>query len=141
LFPTTQHIVSLVSGTHRSIKVLTVGTANLLFAMQYFGILTRDCAEVAGEQIATRLGTARRMGVSVRDCALCGNELRNALSSDPTQASLPEGATSAVCAPFGDKTADGGFAASEATVQLSCKHLFHSDCIRGWTIIGKKEEW
>ena len=23
--------------------------------------------------------------------------------------------------------------------QLACKHLFHDQCIRGWTLIGKKD--
>ncbi|KFM28282.1 RING finger protein 121 [Auxenochlorella protothecoides] len=52
----------------------------------YFGILTRDAAEVASDRMAVGLGQRRRLAVS-----------------------------------------------------LSCKHLFHSDCIRGWTIVGKKD--
>ena len=24
-------------------------------------------------------------------------------------------------------------------LQLACKHLFHDQCIRGWTLIGKKD--
>ena len=24
-------------------------------------------------------------------------------------------------------------------VQLTCKHLFHTSCIRGWTLVGKKD--
>jgi len=27
---------------------------------------------------------------------------------------------------------------AESTVQLECKHCFHDQCIRGWTIVGKK---
>lgn len=29
--------------------------------------------------------------------------------------------------------------ASERTVQLQCKHNFHEFCIRGWTLVGKKD--
>lgn len=29
--------------------------------------------------------------------------------------------------------------AVEKCVQLDCKHCFHELCIRGWTIVGKKE--
>jgi hypothetical protein len=27
----------------------------------------------------------------------------------------------------------------EPCVQLSCKHCFHNLCIRGWTVVGKKD--
>jgi RING finger protein 121 len=27
----------------------------------------------------------------------------------------------------------------EATVALDCKHCFHDLCIRGWTMVGKKD--
>lgn len=27
----------------------------------------------------------------------------------------------------------------EKTVQLSCKHCFHDLCVRGWTMVGKKD--
>lgn len=26
-----------------------------------------------------------------------------------------------------------------STVQLPCKHLYHDGCIRGWTLVGKKD--
>ena len=28
---------------------------------------------------------------------------------------------------------------NEKSVQLACKHLFHDQCIRGWTLVGKKD--
>lgn len=37
----------------------------------YYGILTRDSAEVATDRIALSLGTGRRMAVSVRNCGIC----------------------------------------------------------------------
>lgn len=27
----------------------------------------------------------------------------------------------------------------EATFELSCKHVFHEHCIRGWALVGKKD--
>ena len=94
----------------------------------YFGILTRDCAEIASDRMAARLGTRRRMAVRVRECALCGGELRDAMSTAPVQGGD---------AMLGPKTGEsGGFSASEASIQLPCKHIFHSDCVRGWTIVG-----
>lgn len=84
----------------------------------YFGILTRDTAEVASDRIAVSLGQRRRLAVSVRNCGICSGELEDAVGAGEATSSVGTG---------------------RATVQLSCKHLFHSDCIRGWTIIGKKD--
>ncbi|PSC69567.1 RING finger 121 [Micractinium conductrix] len=83
----------------------------------YYGILTRDSAEVASDRIARSLGTGRKMAVSVRNCGICGGELGD----------RPPG------------TGGGGGGGGLGTVQLSCKHLFHLECIRGWCIIGKKD--
>lgn len=91
----------------------------------YFGILTRDCAEVASDRIANRLGGARRMAVSVRDCAICGGELKDGMQ---VVALPPEGVPAVL-------TKDDG----ESSIQLSCKHIFHKDCLRGWLIVGKKD--
>jgi len=33
----------------------------------------------------------------------------------------------------------GALATAERTVTLSCGHAFHDFCVRGWTIVGKKE--
>lgn len=33
----------------------------------------------------------------------------------------------------------GRQASGEAVRQLGCKHCFHELCIRGWTIVGKKD--
>lgn len=85
----------------------------------YFGILTRDMAEVASDRIAVTMGQRRRLAVSVRNCGICSGEL-----DDAPGAAAP---------------ARGAIGAGRETVQLSCKHLFHSDCIRGWTIVGKKD--
>ena len=106
----------------------------------YFGILTRDCAEVASDRIANRLGGSRRMAVSVRDCAICGGELKDAhriLAAAPRTPPPPPppptgGSTSSTSVIVSDDDGD-------STMQLSCKHLFHKDCLRGWLIVGKKD--
>lgn len=87
----------------------------------YYGILSRDSAEVASDRIASMMGSGRKLAVSVRDCAICGGELQDGLGLQPQEAPA-EGAP-----------------AKEKTVQLSCKHCFHEECIRGWTIVGKKD--
>ncbi len=47
----------------------------------YYGILSRDSAEVASDRIASMMGSGRKLAVSVRDCAICGGELQVRLSS------------------------------------------------------------
>jgi RING finger protein 121 len=120
-------------------QVLGVGLAPLLdpgsalivlWYGLYFGILTRDCAEVASDRIAARMGGARRMAVSVRDCGVCGGELRDAHSF----LAAPGANGSGAAPPAGGVPAD-----PDASVQLSCRHLFHQECARGWLIVGKKD--
>lgn len=59
------------------------------------------------------MGNRRSLSVSLKDCGICGGEL-------------------------GDYRAHlgGGAGAGPPSVQLTCKHLFHPSCIRGWTLVG-----
>ncbi|GLC38944.1 hypothetical protein PLESTB_000464200 [Pleodorina starrii] len=92
----------------------------------YFGILGRDCAQVASDSLSARLGIEGRQLVSrVNNCGICGNELCDELV--PASGS-GEG-----------QPAHGAQPPAERTVQLSCKHCFHDLCVRGWTMVGKKD--
>ncbi|GIL42988.1 hypothetical protein Vafri_801 [Volvox africanus] len=91
----------------------------------YFGILGRDCAQVATDSLSARLGIEGRQLVSrINNCGICGNELCDELVPAPSG---------------GEEASRNGQSASERTVQLSCKHCFHDLCIRGWTMVGKKD--
>ena len=98
----------------------------LLWYGLYFGVLNRDCAEVASDRIATRMGGSKRLAVNVRDCAICGGELADAHSISASHLTI-------------DQQQSRSLPTGEASIQLSCKHIFHSDCMRGWAIIGKKD--
>lgn len=90
----------------------------------YFGILGRDCAQVATDSISARLGIeGRQLVTRVNNCGICGNELCDEL--------VPAHGT-------GEGPEEGEQQRQEGTVQLSCKHCFHDLCIRGWTMVGKK---
>jgi hypothetical protein len=87
----------------------------------YYGILTRDSAEVASDRIARSLGAGRKLAVSVRSCGICSGELQD--GGGP----LGGGGSGA-----GGSSSGGGHGSGSGlcTIQLSCKHLFHMECIR-----------
>ncbi|CAL8463670.1 g3204 [Coccomyxa elongata] len=97
---------------------------SLLWYGLYFGVLGRDCAEVAADRMASLIGMQRQMAVSVRSCGICGEDLQDF------------GAVMSAREVAAGGTSEGS---GQGTVQLGCKHCFHPDCIRGWTIVGKKD--
>jgi Zinc finger, C3HC4 type (RING finger) len=56
----------------------------------------------------------RKLSVNPHVCALCNKDLT-------------------------DMSHVGGEPPAEETIQLPCKHLYHSLCLRGWTMVGKKD--
>ena len=70
------------------------------------------------------------MAVSTRACGICSGELRDF----GTVVSASEEAQQGGQGRAGQARTWG----AESTVQLECKHCFHDQCIRGWTIVGKK---
>lgn len=97
----------------------------------YYGILTRDCAEVASDRIALSLGTGRKMAVSVRDCGICGGELGD--DGGPAAGGVMSsagGGSGGGGAGRGGSGSGSGSGKGLGTIQLSCKHLFHMECIR-----------
>ncbi|XP_068703457.1 E3 ubiquitin ligase Rnf121-like [Montipora foliosa] len=90
----------------------------VLFYGLYFGVLGRDFAEMCADKIASKLGYTSKGGLPSRSletniCAVCGQELLLQQADDDD--------------------------AAERTYKLSCGHLFHEFCIRGWCIVGKKQ--
>jgi RING finger protein 121 len=92
----------------------------LLFMGLYFGLMGRDFAEFLSSHIATEMGFASRdeipksrrsghLNVSDQACGICQDLLRRHGVEE------------------------------EPNYQLSCGHHFHESCVRGWTIVGKKD--
>ena len=87
----------------------------MLFYGLYYGVLSRDAAEMATSSMAYSMGIktksddglpSRRFNPDV--CGICGDPLDHF---------------------------DGG----ENVCTLDCNHAYHEFCIRGWTIVGKKD--
>ncbi|XP_026466413.1 RING finger protein 121 [Ctenocephalides felis] len=90
----------------------------LLFYGLYYGVLGRDIAEICADKIASKIGYYTREGIPTRQlesnmCAVCGNYL--VVDTDDDNALI------------------------ETSYRLSCSHVFHEFCIRGWCMVGKKQ--
>ncbi|XP_072945270.1 E3 ubiquitin ligase Rnf121 [Epargyreus clarus] len=88
-----------------------------LFYGLYFGVLGRDVAEYCADKMAASIGYYTKEGIPTRQlesnvCAVCGNQL------------------------LVDVNVEGVI---ENTYKLTCGHVFHEFCIRGWCIVGKKQ--
>ncbi|XP_027453968.1 RING finger protein 175 isoform X6 [Zalophus californianus] len=91
------------------------GIVSLFYGL-YYGVMGRDFAEICSDYMASTIGFYSISGMPTRSlsdnvCAVCGQII---VQLDE------EGLT-------------------ENTYQLSCNHVFHEFCIRGWCIVGKKQ--
>ncbi|EKX44945.1 hypothetical protein GUITHDRAFT_163384 [Guillardia theta CCMP2712] len=110
------------------VQVVYVGGMLFFFGL-YFGVLSRDCSEMCTDRMAASMGYGRKGSMPSRGydptvCLLCGDALNYnwALMNSSIQSQRINATETA-----------------ERTVNLSCGHSFHDFCIRGWTIIGKKD--
>ncbi|KAM6220445.1 RING finger protein 175 [Rhynchocyon petersi] len=92
------------------------GIVSLFYGL-YYGIMGRDFAEICSDYMASTIGFYSISGMPTRSlsdniCAVCGQKIIVDLNEE-------------------------GFI--ENTYQLSCSHVFHEFCIRGWCIVGKKQ--
>lgn len=98
---------------------MNAGVVTIFYGL-YFGVLGRDCAEICAEKIAAKMGYFSENGLPSKRlmpniCAVCGQELTLNTMEDVEEEN------------------------AEKTYKLSCGHLFHEFCIRGWCIVGKKQ--
>lgn len=92
----------------------------LLFYGTYYGVLGRDCANMCTELMAAKIGYYSKDGMPSRQlgqnvCAICDAAL------------------------FKNLRLDQDDSANECIFTLSCNHQFHESCIRGWTVVGKRD--
>jgi RING finger protein 121/175 len=81
----------------------------------YFGVLGRDVAEICADRMATSMGLL-------------------SVESFPSKRVLQS-----VCSLCSNLLVERGSALNERVYKLPCDHQFHEACIRGWTIVGKKD--
>ncbi|XP_064796922.1 RING finger protein 175 isoform X3 [Oncorhynchus masou masou] len=95
---------------------MDVGVIMLFYGL-YYGVMGRDFAEICSDYMASTIGYYNVGGMPSRSltddiCAVCGQKI------------------------LVDVDEEGII---EDTYQLSCNHIFHEFCIRGWCIVGKKQ--
>jgi len=92
-----------------------------IFYGLYFGVLDRDFAELCTDTMATELGV--------------GSASRRDLPSKPLAPNI-----CVICNdPLMVIGQHGILKPKEKIVELDCKHSCHDFCIRGWSMIGKKD--
>ncbi|KAF5923425.1 hypothetical protein HPG69_006595 [Diceros bicornis minor] len=92
------------------------GIVSLFYGL-YYGVMGRDFAEICSDYMASTIGFYSISGMPTRSlsdniCAVCGQKIIVELDEEGL---------------------------IENTYQLSCNHVFHEFCIRGWCIVGKKQ--
>jgi len=102
--------LSFVFGVHQMIA--QVGTLTMFYGL-YFGVMARDCAELCAEYMASSVGfsKAAEKYYDPSRCAICAQDFKDPESED----------------------------VAEPCFELSCKHVYHENCIRGWAMVGKKD--
>jgi len=85
-----------------------------LFYGIYYGVMGRDCAEICAETMASSMGI--------------NTKKENTLPSVKFNPNI--------CCICGSNQGNQDL---DPIVTLECSHSFHDFCIRGWTIIGKKD--
>ncbi|KAJ1540259.1 hypothetical protein HK096_011131, partial [Nowakowskiella sp. JEL0078] len=114
------------------------GGVILLFYGLYFGTLGRDIVDRVSDRMALNLGYYARVGFPAKNlmvgvCAICGDKTEGGPENSADYSSKYDDSDDNVAEsePFVSK--------GMTTVTLNCRHTFHEQCIRGWTIIGKKD--
>eukprot|EP00160_Parvularia_atlantis_P017105 Unigene5746_Nuclearia_a/m.17559 Unigene5746_Nuclearia_a/g.17559 ORF Unigene5746_Nuclearia_a/g.17559 Unigene5746_Nuclearia_a/m.17559 type:complete len:309 (+) Unigene5746_Nuclearia_a:302-1228(+) len=126
--------------------------AMLLFYGLYFGVLSRDFADMCSDRIATTLGFYSPDGIPSRGfnpsiCGVCAKPFGSdeqkpvmmptpGIEMPPPELALPAGPLSFHQRCYAEAMSHGP--STEKTIKLECGHIFHEWCIRGWCIIGKK---
>ncbi|KAM5230055.1 RING finger protein 175 isoform 6-T6 [Hipposideros larvatus] len=114
-------IIFTMCGLHLFFKIkardsMDFGIVSLFYGL-YYGIMGRDFAEICSDYMASTIGFYSVSGMPTQSlsdsiCAVCGQKIIVELDEEGL---------------------------IENTYQLSCSHVFHEFCIRGWCIVGKKQ--
>ncbi|KAK0417674.1 hypothetical protein QR680_013142 [Steinernema hermaphroditum] len=110
-------IVGALMGLHfligwKANELLDMGILFMFYGL-YYGVLGRDFAHICTDRLACKIGYFTHEGLPKKVletdvCAVCGEHLYNLEGEE-----------------------------DESIYKLTCNHVFHEFCIRGWCIVGK----
>uniref|UniRef100_A0A8R1E4Q2 RING-type domain-containing protein n=1 Tax=Caenorhabditis japonica TaxID=281687 RepID=A0A8R1E4Q2_CAEJA len=107
-------------------ELMDIGLLFMFYGV-YYGVLGRDFAHICTDRMASRIGYYTPEGLPKKHledgvCAVCGGRLEE---SEHVHDASPHSKLIA-----GDND-------HEELYKLSCGHVFHEFCIRGWVVVGK----
>jgi RING finger protein 121 len=119
----------------------------LLFYGIYYGVLGRDLAEICSDTMAVKIGELKLIKslylasdqlLRTADIIFTLLHLTGYYSKEGFPSKTPD---SNICAICGNQllVSSEEEGVIEDTFKLSCGHVFHEFCIRGWCIVGKKQ--
>jgi RING finger protein 121 len=123
----------------RIIAYLIPPPFSMLFYGLYFGVMVRDSTEIASDRMQSSLTISREQfyqseSQQMRLCGICNLELRKDSDDDF------EGGRFVRDSPITAESETKKSTTTQATKSLSCGHKFHEFCLRGWMLVGKKQE-
>lgn len=106
----------------------------------YFGLLTRDVAELCTDMMSLTLGYGSVPSRGRGKGKQADDDDAAADSALPRRALVSN--VCGICAlpllPIRDAAAAATAADDDPIVTLTCQHRYHEACVRGWTLVGKK---
>ncbi|KAJ3407424.1 hypothetical protein HDV05_005415 [Chytridiales sp. JEL 0842] len=151
---------TLLGVSEKSELSLFQGGMITLFYGLYFGTLGRDFVDRLSDRMAFQMGYYNRTGFPRKHlrnnvCAICGDTVPEHLlgrarsgsnSTENNNNGYASETSSTGGSPTRTKMGGGGSSykirhtsAGGGIIKLGCDHTYHESCIRGWTIIGKKD--
>lgn len=116
----------------------------VMFYGIYFGTLGRDCVERLSERMATTLGYYSKGGIPEKylrhgTCAICGLSTGQIMNAQQNNNDYNNGHIDESTKLYSSDSSNNNSNVDGTVLRLGCGHTYHEFCIRGWTIIGKKD--
>lgn len=118
----------------------------LIFYGLYFGVVSRDLIDFAADHMASTIGYYCKEGslpnrlLRPNTCSVCGDMVD---SSETTSPPPPPPPSSSNDADLEDRPLiswiKGKSVSNSFGVTLNCGHVFHTNCLHGWCLLGKKD--